>query len=120
MVYPGRPSHAGRARLPPGRTSFAEPGGPVSTRARRLRDRDRADADLLRRTASWLRDDPERARHAGLVTDGDAYALAALLDVLATELPHLDPAVRWQAVESCRLTLGETMADPYRRRTRRR
>lgn len=91
----------------------------MSTRARR-RERDRADADLLHRTAAWLRDDPERGRHAGLATDGDAYALAALLDVLAAELPHLDPAVRWQAVEACRGALGEPMADPYRRRTRRR
>jgi hypothetical protein len=86
----------------------------------RRRDRDRADAELIRRTAAWLRDDPERARNAGLTDDGDARALAALLDVLAAELPHLDPAVRRQTIESCRIALGETMADPRLRRTRRR
>jgi hypothetical protein len=83
-------------------------------------DRDRADAALIRRTAAWLRDHPERARCAGLASDADAHALATLLDVLAAELPHLHPAVRWQALESCRLALGETMADPRTRRTRRR
>ncbi len=86
----------------------------------RQHDRDRADAALIRRTAAWLRDDPARARHASLARDDDAHALAALLDVLAVELPHLDSAVRRQTLESCRVALGETMADPGRRRTRRR
>jgi hypothetical protein len=75
---------------------------------------------LIRRAATWLRDDPDRARHAGLAGDEDVYALAVLLDVLAAELPNLDSAVRWQTVESCRVALGETMADPHKRRTRRR
>jgi hypothetical protein len=68
----------------------------------------------------WLRDSPDRARHAGLVRDEDAHALAVLLDVLAAELPYLDSAVRWQTLEVCRVALGETMADPLKRRTRRR
>jgi hypothetical protein len=46
--------------------------------------------------------------------------MAALLDVLAAEIAYLDCAVRWQAVESCKVLLGETMADLHRRRTRRR
>jgi hypothetical protein len=83
-------------------------------------DRDRADAELLRRAAAWLREAPERARHAGLSCDADAHALAALLDVLAAEIAHLDSAVRWQALEGCRGVLGETMANPGIRRTRRR
>ena len=58
-------------------------------------DRDRADAELIRRAAAWLRENPERAQHAGLSCDTDAHALAALLDVLAAEIAHLDSAVRW-------------------------
>jgi hypothetical protein len=65
-----------------------------------------------------LREDPDRARDAGLARNEDAHALAALLDILATELPHLDTMVRRQTTESCRVALGKTMADPPRRRTR--
>jgi hypothetical protein len=83
-------------------------------------DRDQADATILRRAATFLREDPGRARYAGLSCDQDAVALAALLDVLATEIAHLHSGVRWQAVESCRVVLGETMANPRIRRTRRR
>ena len=83
-------------------------------------DRDRADAELIRRAAAWLRENPERAQHAGLSCDTDAHALAALLDVLAAEIAHLDSAVRWQALEACRAVLRETMANPRIRRTRRR
>jgi hypothetical protein len=83
-------------------------------------DRDRADATVLHRAAAFLREDPGRGRYAGLSCDEDAAALAALLDVLAAGIAHLDPGVRWQAVESCRVLLGETMTDPHRRRTRRR
>ena len=60
-------------------------------------DRDRADAELIRRAAAWLRENPERAQHAGLSCDTDAHALAALLDVLAAEIAHLDSAVRCRA-----------------------
>ena len=49
-----------------------------------------------------------------------ARARAALLDLLATAMPQLDSGVRWQAVESCRVLLGEQMVDPVHRRTRRR
>lgn len=63
--------------------------------------RDRADADLLRRTAARLRDDPGGARRAGLTCTEDALALAALLDLLAVELPHLDAVLRLMIVESC-------------------
>ena len=41
-----------------------------------------------------LRDDPDGARRAGLTCTEDALALAALLDLLAVELPHLDAAMR--------------------------
>lgn len=83
-------------------------------------DRDQADARVLHRAATFLREDPARARYAGLSRDEDAAALAALLDILVTEIAHLDVGVRWQAVESCRVVLGETMANPGSRRTRRR
>ena len=86
----------------------------------RQRDRDEADATVLRRAAAFLREDPGRGHYAGLACDEDALALAALLDVLAADIAHVDPAVRWQAVEACRVVLGETMNDPHRRRTRRR
>jgi len=56
-------------------------------RGRRAR---RADADVLRSAAVRLRDDPELARHVGLAGPEDAAALAALLDLLAAELPHVD------------------------------
>jgi hypothetical protein len=83
-------------------------------------DRDEADATVLRRAATFLREDPDRARYAGLARDEDAVALAALLDLLAAEIAHLDTAVPRQAVESCRVLLGETMVNPRSRRTRRR
>lgn len=83
-------------------------------------DRDRTDQDLIRRAAAWLREDPERGRYAGLSHDEDAYALAALLDVIATGLGYVDSGVRRQTVESCRMLLGEQMASPAIRRTRRR
>jgi hypothetical protein len=90
----------------------------VSVRKWRQRAAGQADAELIRRTAGWLRDDPRRARYVGLTCDEDTRALAALLDLLATELPHLDPGVRSQVVESCRVVLGESMARPTTRRTR--
>jgi hypothetical protein len=83
-------------------------------------DRDRAEADLYRRAAAFLRDDPARREWAGLQDDTTAQALAALLDMLAGDIAGLDRAVRWQARESCRVLLGETMASPVIRRTRRR
>ena len=88
-----------------------------TARQRRQHDRDRADGELIRRTATWLREAPGRA---GLSWDEDAHALAALLDVLAAEIAHLDSGVRWQVLESCRAALRETMASPAIRRTRRR
>lgn len=63
--------------------------------------RDRAEAGLLRRTAACLRDDPDGARSAGLTCTEDALALAALLDLLAVELPYLDAVLRLMIVESC-------------------
>ena len=74
--------------------------GKTAPMPRNLR-RDRADADLLRRTAARLRDDPDGARRAGLTCTEDALALAALLDLLAVELPHLDAVMRLMIVESC-------------------
>jgi hypothetical protein len=87
---------------------------------RRRAQRDGVDRDLVRRAATWLREDPARAAHAGLADEADVAALAALLDVLAAAVPHLHAGVRRQVVDACRLVLDETMADPRRRRTRRR
>jgi hypothetical protein len=83
-------------------------------------DQDRGEADLYRRAAAWLRTDPVRREYAGLQDDATAEALAALLDMLASDVAGLDEAVRWQARESCRVLLGEPMASPTTRRTRRR
>jgi hypothetical protein len=75
--------------------------------------RDRADASLVRRTALWLRDDPEHARRAGLTREEDARALAALLDMLGAALPDLGGSVRRTAVGGCRAALG--LAPPRER-----
>ena len=83
-------------------------------------DRDRADAEVLERAAAWLRERPERTGYAGLSHDHVAEAVAALLDLLAVTVGGLDPGVRRQAVQSCRVLLGETMDSPTQRRTRRR
>lgn len=69
--------------------------------------RDRGDVDLVRRTATWLRTDPAGARTVGLAGEEDTAALAALLDVLASALPHMDPAVRRDVIASCRAVLRE-------------
>ena len=71
--------------------------------------RDRADEDFIRRAASWLRNDPGRT--AGLASEKDADALATLLEILASELSHLDPDVRRKTVNSCRQLLGELAED---------
>jgi hypothetical protein len=105
--------------FPPSGPTRRHEGNTVPT-ARWWHQRDRADADLLCRAAAWLRANPDHARHAGLPCDEDVGALAALLDVLAVEVPHLDPAVRRQVVESCRIALQETTADPEGSRTRQR
>jgi len=42
----------------------------------------------------------------GLAGPEDAAALAALLDLLAAELPHVDSTIRRSAVESCGHLLG--------------
>ncbi len=86
----------------------------------RQHDRDRADVELLRRAAAWVREDPDRAGYAGLSGDTTARADAALLDILAAAVPDLDAGVRRQAVEACRTLLGQTMANPVARCTRRR
>ena len=67
---------------------------------------DRADVAVVRRTAVWLRDDPGRARRAGVACDEDVAALAALLELLATQLPYLDAAVRREVVDACREVTG--------------
>jgi hypothetical protein len=86
----------------------------------RERDAARADQELYDRAAAWLRDDPKRRQVAGLWADRVGHALAELLDALGDEVAGLNSAVRWQARESCRVLLGETMASPTTRRTRRR
>ena len=45
-------------------------------------------------------------RAVGVARDEDVLALAVLLDLLATEVPHLDAAVRREVVEACRQALG--------------
>lgn len=70
-----------------------------------------ADAELLRGTATWLRTDRDGAWITGLTTDEDVRVVTALLDLLATELPHVDRAVARAAVTWCRAALGEP--DPY-------
>jgi hypothetical protein len=86
----------------------------------RERDAARADQELLDRGAAWLRDDPKRRPVAELWADRVGHALADLLDALGDDAASLNSAVRWQARESCRVVLGETMASPTTRRTRRR
>jgi hypothetical protein len=83
--------------FPPGR----DEGKTVST----VHDA-RADVVLLRRTAAWLRAEPDEVRDAGVACDADVAALAALLDLLAAELPYVDAAVRRDVVEACRSALG--------------
>jgi hypothetical protein len=56
---------------------------------------------VLRRAATFLREQPDRLRYAGLACEEDAAALAVLLDILASEIAYPDSAVRRQAVESC-------------------
>jgi hypothetical protein len=80
----------------------------------------RADRELLERAARWLRDDAIRSGYAGLSHQHVTFALALILDELARHVPDLDEAVRWQAVQSCRVLLGEQLDSPARRRTRRR
>ena len=80
----------------------------------------RADRDVLDRAAARLRSDAIRAGYAGLQHQHIAFALALILDELARHLASLDRAVRWQAVQSCRVLLGEQLDSPQIRRTRRR
>ena len=55
---------------------------------------DSAEATLIRRTAAWLRQHLDQGVRAGVSNDADVEAIAALLDILATELTHLAPAIR--------------------------
>ena len=80
----------------------------------------RADRELLARAAAWLRDDAIRAGYAGLTHQHVAFALALVLDELGRHLADLDEGVRWQAVQSSRVLLGEQLDSPTVRRTRRR
>jgi hypothetical protein len=80
----------------------------------------RADRDLLERAATWLRTEAIRSGYAGLSRQHVTFALALILDELARHLPDLDEGVRWQAVQSSRVLLGEQLDSPTIRRTRRR
>jgi hypothetical protein len=105
--------------LPPGVLIVEQSLGdamPSPRERRQLADRD--DRELVERAARWLRHDPARHEHAGLEDDDPAGALADLLDALAAGVPALDRAVRWQARQSARVLLGETMESPGIRRTR--
>jgi hypothetical protein len=75
-------------------------------------DHDNADRTLIRRAASWLRDNPDQATGIGIANPTDARALAAVLDILAVEVPHLDADLRRQTVQNCRDMLGETLIRP--------
>ena len=80
----------------------------------------RADRSVIERAAARLRSDAIRSGYAGLQHQHIAFALALILDELARHLADLDRAVRWQAVQSCRVLLGEQLDSPARRRTRHR
>lgn len=78
-------------------------------------DPDRDDRALIRRAAEWLRVNPGQATSFGIATATDARALAVVLDILADEVPHLDPDLRHETVQNCRCMLGETATGPQRR-----
>ena len=80
----------------------------------------RADRDVLERAARWLRDEAIRSGYAGLTHQHVSFALALILDELARHVADLDAGVRWQAVQSARVLLGEQVDSPAQRRTRRR
>jgi hypothetical protein len=80
----------------------------------------RADRDVIERAAARLRSDAIRSGYAGLQHQHIAFALALVLDELARHVADLDRAVRWQAVQSCRVLLGEQLDAPAIRRTRHR
>jgi len=80
----------------------------------------RAERELLERAASWLRSEAIRSGYAGLTHQHVSFALALILDELARHLSDLDEGVRWQAVQSSRVLLGEQLDSPAVRRTRRR
>jgi hypothetical protein len=62
---------------------------------------------------------PIKGDHGDDGTGVDAIALAALLEIHAAEIAHLDARrVPRQAVESCWALLRKTMANPRTRRTR--
>ena len=63
----------------------------------------RADRSVIERAAARLRSDAIRSGYAGLQHQHVAFGLALVLDELARHLADLDRAVRWQAVQSCRL-----------------
>ena len=76
----------------------------------------RADRALLERAARRLRDEAIRSGYTGLSHQHVTFALALILDELARHLPDLDEAVRRQAVQSCRVLLGEQLDSPTRPR----
>ncbi len=78
----------------------------------------RADRDVIERAAARLRSDAIRSGYAGLQHQHIAFALALILDELARHVGELDQAVHWQAVQSCRLLLGEQLDSPAIRRSR--
>src|SRR5215207_5751087 len=77
-------------------------------------DRDNADQALIRRAATWLRNNADQAIGIGIgiANPSDARALAAVLDILAVEVSHLDADLRRQTVQNCRDMLGETLIRP--------
>jgi hypothetical protein len=76
---------------------------------------DCGEVEVICRTARWLREHPDQARTAGLAHDAGAQALAALLDIVAAELVHVDAGIRRQIVESCRTALADGVTGSPRR-----
>lgn len=87
---------------------------------RRRRDALRADRDAVLAAAVWLRHEAVQEQYAGLQHPERAYALASVLELVATRMASLDPPVRAHVVRVCRELVGNPMDRPAVRRTRRR
>lgn len=81
---------------------------------RRGVDLDRADQQLIRRAAAWLRHEAILADYRGASAKDLAFGLALLLDELALQVRVLDDDVRRQTVASAQALLAPPphVADP--------
>lgn len=87
---------------------------------RHRRDALREDREAVLAAAVWLRHEAVQHQYAGLRAPEHAYALASVLELLATRMADLDPPVRTHVVRVCRELVGDPMDRPSVRRTRRR